>query len=182
VQDAFLDGYHVTRLHSKTVGPFFPDAMAESDSIGKHIRSAVARNEIAEAVGLPQDELDLRKHVTFSYTVFPSAVLVFQPDYTSIITLFPQSHDKTLFIHTMLTPKPPQCDEEQDHFRRSFELIDKGVFEAEDIFVAVGAQRGMLSGTNDHLLFGGLEEAAIRFHKTIASELKEASTGNQNQR
>ena len=52
VQDAFLDGYHVTRLHKNTVGSFFPDAVAESDQIGDHIRSAVARNEIEEAVGI----------------------------------------------------------------------------------------------------------------------------------
>ena len=72
VQDAFLDGYHVTRLHKNTVGPFFPDALAESDLLGDHVRSAVARNEIEEAVDLPAEELDLRRHCTFSYTVFPT--------------------------------------------------------------------------------------------------------------
>ena len=36
-------------------------------------------------------------------------------------------------------------EEERDHFNRSFELIDQGVFEAEDIFVSVGAQQGMYS-------------------------------------
>jgi phenylpropionate dioxygenase-like ring-hydroxylating dioxygenase large terminal subunit len=171
VQDAFLDGYHVTRLHKNTVGPFFPDALAESDLVGNHIRSAVARNEILDAVGLPAAELDLRHHATFSYTVFPNAVLIFHPDYTSIISLFPQSPDRTIFAHTMLTPKPPCSDKERDHFRRSFELIDQGVFQAEDIFVSEGAQRGMRSGANSELLFGGLEEAAIRFHQILEREL-----------
>jgi Rieske 2Fe-2S family protein len=171
VQDAFLDGYHVTRLHKDTVGPFFPDAMAESDQLGDHIRSAVARNEIADAVRLPTEKLDLRRHVTFSYTVFPNAVLVFHPDYTSIISLFPESPDKTVFAHTMLTPEPAASEQERDHFRRSFELIDQGVFAAEDLFVSVGAQQGMRSGANSSLLFGGLEEAAIRFHEIIEREL-----------
>jgi Rieske 2Fe-2S family protein len=171
VQDAFLDGYHVTRLHKNTVGPFFPDAVAESDLVGDHVRSAVARNEIEEAVDLPQEQLDLRHHVTFSYTVFPNAVLIFHPDYTSIISLFPLSPDQTIFAHTMLTPKPPSSDEERDHFLRSFQLIDQGVFQAEDIFVSVGAQRGMRSGANTDLIFGGLEESAIRFHRIIQREL-----------
>ena len=171
VQDAFLDGYHVTRLHKNTVGPFFPDAVAESDLLGDHVRSAVARNEIAEAVGQPPEKLDLRHHVTFSYTVFPNAVLIFHPEYTSIISLFPQSPDQTVFAHTMLTPKPPASQEQRDHFHRSFELIDQGVFQAEDIFVSEGAQRGMRSGANSHLLFGGLEEAASVFHEIIAREL-----------
>ena len=172
IQDAFLDGYHVTRLHKNTVGPFFPDAIAASDFIGDHMRNAVARNEIAEAVDLPAGELgDLRRHVTFSYTTFPNAVLVVQPDYTSVICLFPQAPDKTLFVHTMLVPHAPTSEEEQDHFRRSFDLIDEGVFAAEDLFVAAGAQQGLDSGANDSLLFGALEEAAIHFHQLIAREL-----------
>lgn len=171
VQDAFLDGYHVTRLHKNTVGPFFPDSVAESDNLGDHIRSAVARNEITEAIGQPPQAIDLRRAVTFSYTVFPNAVLIFHPEYTSIISLFPQSPDETVFAHTMLTPAPPKSAQERDHFLRSFELIDGGVFQAEDIFVSEGAQRGMKSGANTHLIFGGLEESAVRFHKTIEREL-----------
>ena len=172
IQDAFLDGYHVTRLHRNTVGPFFPDALAESDVVGNHMRSAVARNEIAEAVDLPPEQLDLRLHATFAFTTFPNAVLIFHPDYTSIISLFPKSPDRTVFAHTMLTPAPPASDKEREPFQRSFELIDQGVFQAEDIFVSVGAQKGMYSGANSALLFGGLEESAAQFHDIIERELQ----------
>ena len=172
IQDAFLDGYHVTRLHKNTVGAFFPDALAESEFVGDHIRNGVARNEIEEAAGLgPMALGDIKRLVTFSYTTFPNAVLVFQPDYTSIISLFPQAPDRTVFVHTMLTPEPPATEEQRDHFERSFKLIDQGVFAAEDVFVAVGAQRGLNSGANEHLLFGGLEEAAVRFHQLIDERL-----------
>ena len=171
IQDAFLDGYHVTRLHRNSVGPFFPDALAESDIVGSHMRSAVARKEIDEAVDLPPEQLDLRYHATFAFTTFPNAVLIFHPDYTSIIALFPRSADSTVFAHTMLTPAPPASDREREHFQRSFELIDQGVFQAEDIFVSEGAQRGMRSGANSALLFGGLEESAAQFHDIIEREL-----------
>lgn len=171
IQDAFLDGYHVVRLHKDTVGSFFPDAISESDELGDHIRSAVARNEIFETHGMAMEELDMRHHATYSYTVFPNAILIFHPDYTSIISLFPLSAQQTVFAHTMLTPNPPESDKERDHFQRSFELIDQGVFQAEDIFVSVAAQKGMHSGANESLLFGGLEEAAIRFHKIVKRKL-----------
>ena len=171
VQDAFLDGYHVTRLHRNTVGAFFPDALAESDQLGNHIRSAVARNEIADAVGRPARELDLRHHATFSYTIFPGSVLIFHPDYTSIISLFPLGPDQTIFAHSMLTPNPPGSAKERDHFDRSYQLIDQGVFQAEDIAVSEGAQRGMRSGANEDLLFGGLEKSAVDFHQAIARAL-----------
>ena len=171
IQDAFLDGYHVTRLHKNTVGPFFPDAVAESDLLGDHVRSTVARNEIEEAAGLPPEQLDLRRHCTFSYTTFPNAILIFHPEYTSIISLFPLSPDQTIFAHSMLTSQAPTSEEQRDHFRRSFQLIDQGVFQAEDIFVSEGAQQGMRSGANETLLFGGLEDSAVMFHDIIEREL-----------
>lgn len=172
IQDAFLDGYHVTRLHKNTVGPFFPDAIADTDAVGEHLCNGVARNEISEAVGVDPASLpDIRRQVTFSYTLFPNAVLVFQPDYTSIISLFPQAVDRTLFVHTMLVPEAPSTDERRDHFRRSFELIDEGVFASEDCWVAEGAQPGLTSGVNETLSFGALEEAAIRFHQTLEQVL-----------
>ncbi|AQA19966.1 hypothetical protein BST95_18665 [Halioglobus japonicus] len=175
VQDAFLDGYHVTRLHKNTVGPFFPDSLAETGMLGMHTRSAVARNEIADAVGTAAESLpDLRHNVTFSYTTFPNAVLVFQPDYISVICLFPKSVDRTIFVHYMLVPELPETEERRDHFGRSFRLIDEGVFAAEDIFVAEGAQRGLHSAANDSLLFGGLEKAAARFHRLIEEQLSDS--------
>lgn len=171
IQDAFLDGYHVVRLHKNTVGGFFPDAMAESDHVGRHIRNAVARNEINETGDPNHQDLDLRRHATFSYTLFPNSVLIMHPDYNSIISLFPQSADDTIFVHSMLLPSAVESDAEREHYDRSFTLIDEGVFEAEDLHVCVEAQRGFGSGANDSLLFGGLESAAAEFHGFIADAL-----------
>ena len=124
-------------------------------------------------MGLQPAQLgDIKRLATFSYSTFPNGVLVFQPDYTSLIGLFPQAPDRTVFVHTMLTPHAPETEEERDHFRRSFTLIDEGVFAAEDIFAAVGTQRGLASGANEHLLLGSLEEAALRFHQRIAARLE----------
>jgi phenylpropionate dioxygenase-like ring-hydroxylating dioxygenase large terminal subunit len=167
IHDAFLDGYHVVRLHKCSVGRFFPDALAESDTIGQHVRSAVARNEITDADGRAVESLDLRNTISYSYTVFPNTVLVLHPEYTSILGLFPQAVDRTILVHSMLSPSPPANDKERDHFRRSFELIDEGVFAAEDAWAAAGTQEGLLSGANDHLLFGGLEESAVWFHDFV---------------
>ncbi len=173
IQDAFLDGYHVTRLHKLSVGPFFADSMAEYDRIGRHFRSAVARREIFDTPGLAPEQLDLRHHVSFAYTVFPNAVLVLHPEYTSVISLFPLAADRTLFAHTMLTPQPLSSEQQRDHFRRSFELIDQGVFQSEDIFAAQGTQQGLASGANEGLLFGGLEAAATEFHSLVEEALAE---------
>lgn len=171
VQDAFLDGYHVVRLHKNTVGGFFPDSLAASDQIGDHVRSAVARNEIAGATELARDQWDLRNHATFSYSAFPNSVIIMHPDYTSLIHLYPTAVDETIFMHTMLVPELPRDEKARKHYDRSFELIDSGVFQAEDIAVCVGAQAVMESGANETLLCGAHELSLRMFHQSVEANL-----------
>ncbi|MGI9295691.1 MAG: SRPBCC family protein, partial [Pseudomonadales bacterium] len=173
IQDAFLDGYHVVRLHKNTVGPFFPDCVVATEEVGTHIRSAVGRNEVFDAVNLPPEEWRLREHATFSYTIFPNSIFIMHPDYTSHITLYPQGPGETIFVHSMLVPEYPTDEKGRSHYDRSFELIDGGVFEAEDIFVSVGAQAGMDSGTNTNLLVGAHEVGLQQFHEILRRELGE---------
>lgn len=172
VQDAFLDGYHVIRLHKDTVGAFFPDCIADSDAVGDHLRSVVARNEIYDALKLPESEWDLRNHCTFSYTIFPNSVVIMHPDYTSLLGLYPTAPDETIFVHTMLVPEPPATDKARDHYNRSFELIDAGVFQAEDIAVCIGAQQGMASGANEYFTCGAHESGVRKFHERINLHLQ----------
>ncbi|MEK9970423.1 MAG: SRPBCC family protein [Ferrovibrio sp.] len=165
--DAFLESYHVSRLHRSTVGPFFLDNCAVMDSVGPHVRAVVARQEFAEIAGLPEQDWDARRHSSFAYMLFPSTVLVLHPDYTSILSMIPLAPDETLFRHIMLVPQLPQTDKADAHYRRSFELIEDGVFQAEDLHVAEQAQIGMASGANRTMIFGRFESGIRRFHDTL---------------
>jgi len=172
MQDAFLDGYPVVRLHRKTVGKFFPDGLSVSELEGEHVRSAVGRREIFEALELPASQWQLRHHATFSYTVFPNSVFVMHPDYTSHIALYPSGPDETVFVHSMLVLEPVRHEARRAHYDRSFDLIDRGVFAAEDIAVGVSAQKGIRSGANTTLL-AGADEAALRlFHEALNAALE----------
>ena len=173
IQDAFLDGYHVVRLHRNSIGKFFEDGVAVSEVDGEHVRSAVGRKEILKVLEADPEEWTFREHSTFSYTLFPNSVFVMQPDYSSHIALYPGGPDETVFVHSMLTPRHPASDKERDHFDRSFELIDGGVFQAEDIHVSESAQLGMRSGANRELLAGGDEVALQKFHEILNAALGE---------
>jgi len=175
IVDAFLDGYHVKRLHKKTVGPLFLDCVSASNTSEDHIRSTVARNEFSELMDLDKDQWDMRHHVTFAYQVFPNTTLIFHPDYMSILSVYPVSPDETIVNHICLIPNKPQTDAERKHYERAFSIIENGVFEAEDFFVCEQAQIGMKSGANDTFLIGGYEKSMEYFHAILNRRIEERS-------
>ena len=166
--EAFEDGYHVVRLHKKTVGQFFLDAQAATSQSGEHIRSAVARKEFEEILAAQPEKFDARRHASFSHFIFPNTITVLHPEYTSVLTLFPLSIEETAVMHLFMAPRVPETDSERDHASRSFDLIENGVFQSEDFFVCEGIQAGLKSGANDSLLTGKHERNLLLFHDILA--------------
>jgi glycine betaine catabolism A len=164
--DAFSESYHVTRLHAETIGKFFADSVTVGDMIGPHSRSAVGRVAFVEAAGLT-DLGALRGAVTFAYNTFPNTVIIASPDYVNVMVLMPKAADRTLVEDFMLIPEPPATEKAEDHWRRSFELLDGGVFAREDFRAAALGQEGLSTGAVPEILIGGLEQGIRRFHDLV---------------
>jgi Rieske 2Fe-2S family protein len=171
VIDAFQETYHVRRLHRASLGRFFLDNVAIMEPFGPHTRSALARTEFAEIAGLPEAAWDARRHASFAYFLFPNTIIVLHPDFTSVLGIFPEAADESTFVHVMLTPHPPRDDRERDHWQRSFDLIEGGVFQGEDLWISEQIQRSLTSGANDTFLAGRFEHGIRMFHTALDGHL-----------
>src|SRR6056297_2309870 len=158
------------KLHKDTIAPFFADSITAGDRVGPHFRSAVGREEFLRAADL--DSLaQLRHYVTFSYSLFPGAVIIVSPDYVNVMLLYPRALDRTLVEDFMLIPEPPADEQAEEHWSRSFELLDGGVFAAEDFRAARLGQEGLATGAVTELTLGTAEAAVAEFHAEVQARL-----------
>lgn len=170
IMDAFLESYHVQRLHADTIGKFFKDGVSTGDRIGPHQRSAVGREADRELLA-SRDWPLLRRAITYTYQLFPATVLVVSPDYMNLMIIMPQAVDRVWVEDIMLIPEPPRTEKAEAHWQKSWNLLDGQVFGAEDFRAAALGQEGLSSGAMERMTLGTMESGIRSFHDQVEARL-----------
>lgn len=165
VQEPFLEGYHVQRLHSRTVGPLFADVPNVTTVLGHNIR------QISGKMNFTPDCLDIEgenihKSVTHAYLVFPNTVIVTSPYYISVMIIMPAAPDRSIVDYVMLTRGGTDNEKAAEVYKRSYEMIIN-VFGGEDFRAAEISQAGLSTGALKEVVYCGLEETIPLYYEIL---------------
>lgn len=173
VHDAFLENYHVSRLHAKSLGMMFKDRPTVCERIGPHLLQSSARigYKRADRVHIKTYD-DFRKMGVFSYTILPGGIVITSPTYINVMLLAPQAPERTIVNYYMLVDHAPESEAEKERYERSISLMER-VTEEEDFWVAQLGTIGARTGVMPEMVLGGMEQDIARFHQTINEALKD---------
>jgi phenylpropionate dioxygenase-like ring-hydroxylating dioxygenase large terminal subunit len=173
VMEPFLEGYHVQRLHSKSIGPqganMFADVVGVTDQFGRHLRQTSGRINFTPDL-LQERDLNIRSYVVHAFNVFPNTVVITSPYYTSVMSFMPKSAGQTEVDYHMLVEGPPDNPKAEELFARSFAVI-QDVFGNEDFAGSETCQIGLNSGAISEVIYTGMEVNIPRFYEGVDSAL-----------
>jgi len=167
--DGALETYHLRSTHRTTIYPLFHDNLGLVDLVGPHIRTVFPKRSIAELAGRPADEWQLRPHANILYFLFPSTILLVEPDHSMVLHTYPVGTDRCRFDAYALVPEPPKSDKALAYWAANLAVFYGAV--AEDFARGDSIQASLRAGANRELLFGRFEHALAAFHRTLDAEL-----------
>lgn len=171
IHDAFLENYHIPRLHARSLGSMFVDRPTAFTQIGPHLLQVSARVGYKSEQGTRIETFEeFRESGVFSYTLIASGIIITSPTYINVMLLAPQAPDRTVVNYYMLVDRLPETDSEKSRCERSVELMLK-VTRDEDFWVSELGTIGVRMGAVPRMTLGGMEQDIARFHQVLAEEM-----------
>lgn len=165
IVDSFSENYHVTRLHSGSLGSMFVDRKTSCEQVGEHMRVMSGRAGFAQ--GDPVETFEqFRESAVVHYTLVPGALLITSPTYISLMLLSPQAVDRTVVNYYLLVDRLPETEREIARYEKSLALMTRITTE-EDFWVAELGTIAAKSGIVPQMTCGGMEREIVQFHKNV---------------
>ena len=170
VVDTFLETYHLSTLHRKTIAPILHSNLSTFKPMGRHLRLIAARKTIDELKSQPESQWNLITHSALVYILFPNTVFIMQGDHLETWRVYPDTVPGKSRMHISLyTPEPTSTEAARQHWDRNFELLMATVLQ-EDFPLARNMQRDFPSRA-EPLAFGRNEPALQYFHEQVDQAL-----------
>jgi phenylpropionate dioxygenase-like ring-hydroxylating dioxygenase large terminal subunit len=174
VLDGFLEVYHFSTVHSKTIAPYFHGNYSPFDAFGLHGRMVGVRASFDKVRGKSKNDIptdELIKHFAINYYIFPNTILVWQGDHFECWTAFPgERPDACVAQVQSITPAAMAQPEYEARWDRNWKIM-VGTVVDEDWAVSKTIQESVHAMPGDRIVFGRNEPGLQHFHGQLAGQI-----------
>lgn len=167
VVEGSSEAYHFKIAHRDSIAPLFADNVQIVDENGLHRRMFLVKEALRSTAGTA--EVQPRDAGNLLYYLFPSTMILVQPDHAQVTRIEPTAIDATRIIDFALVPQAPDSERARTHWERNVELYREAL--GEDYAQMASMQSGLACGANTSLRFGRYEFALARFNEQLDGEL-----------
>lgn len=168
--DIFLESYHLRPTHKDSIYPMFFDNLGLVDRIGPHQRNVFPKRSIRELASTEESSWQLRQHANVLYHLFPSTLILVQPDHAAVLNVWPIGTDRANVSSYVLIPERARSDKARGYWKANADILYHAT--DEDFAMGESIQRGLSSGANRELVFGSFEHSLAHFHASIAERAR----------
>jgi phenylpropionate dioxygenase-like ring-hydroxylating dioxygenase large terminal subunit len=170
VIDTFLEPYHFSSLHWRSIGPFILSNLCMAESFGPHVWEALPRRSMLELREQPQESWKLFPHCIVVHVLFPNTVLIMLLDHIETWRIYPRGSDPARSVCYLDYYIPPDDTKSEEYWEKNWAQT-VGTVMSEDFPAMAGIQRGLSTGVNTHLTVGSNEPALAMFERAVADHL-----------
>jgi len=165
------EAYHFKVAHRDSIAPLFADNVQIVDESGLHRRMFLVKEALRSAPEAA--DVQPRDAGNLLYYVFPSTMILVQPDHAQVTRIEPTAVDATRIVDFALLPQAPDSERARTHWERNVQLYREAL--DEDYAQMASMQSGLACGANASLRFGRYEFALARFNEQLDAELAQVS-------
>lgn len=171
VVEAFLETYHISSLHSRTLGRFILPNVSAFEAFGPHHRLVGVRESYVAKREAPAATRDLLHDTAVQYCIVPNLLLVWQQDHCEVWTAHPGRTPGESVVRVSLVVPADQVGD-RTRWDKNWRILTNAVVR-EDFVIGRTIQQSVDSGVLDAFSIGRNEPAIQHFHRAIDDVLAE---------
>lgn len=172
VLDGFLEVYHIPKLHTSTIAPFFFGRHSPFETIGQHSRLVGIRKSFTAVKDGAFEEAEFLRNTAINYQIFPNSFFIWQGDHFELWTSYPGDVPGKCKVLVQSLCKPDMVGPEfQKRWDRNWSIL-LGTVEAEDWAMSKQVQASLPHVPETQILFGANEPGMQHFHGELDREVQ----------
>ena len=167
IVDGALEGYHFKIAHASTIGKYFLDNLSVNTDNKLHSSIIFPKRAMKQLTEKPSSDWNLREVANILIHIFPSTIILIEPDHIMAVTFCPLDEHTTQIKAFMMLPTEPTTEKEKGYWDLNASIFWNAI--NEDNEMAILQQKSFSKFNKASMTVGSYEKLIVQFESLVDS-------------